>query len=376
MQALLAKTGNMFCSRLHLVVASELMDLVNSTALAPFGKRWKSHQKFIHVTFSLSSIRKYDRVLEDVAFQFNEALSRTSEDFVNHSQLTVGHIIMNTTYGISVDSPNDQYIFKAKEAMTMVSCATVLGAFLVDLVPSFKYLPTWTPFTSFHHIGHHGRSLVAKLVETLFQYVKCEIAQNVFEHNVKWVCASMYAAGQEVISSSILNMIMAMAKYSEKMKIAQAELDEVLSTDCHPTIADRKNLLYVHAIIKETLCWHPPLPMDIAQCSLEDMQYNKYFISKGTIVIPNIWNIAHQADEVFPPDMFASEQFLQPNPTQDPSEYCFGFRCRVCPGKYLAENSVFLITALVLSAFDISPAVAPDGTKIPISVQYSSGLVR
>ncbi|KAI3613724.1 cytochrome p450 [Moniliophthora roreri] len=298
MQALLAKTGNMFCSRPHLVVASELMDLVNSTALAPFGKRWKSHQKFIHVTFSLSSIRKYDRVLEDVAFQFNEALSRTSEDFVNHSQLTVGHIIMNTTYGISVDSPNDQYIFKAKEAMTMVSCATVLGAFLVDLVPSFKYLPTWTPFTSFHHIGHHGRSLVAKLVETLFQYVKCEIAQStappsfardvllkpkldgehtdqdVFEHNVKWACASMYAAGQEVISSSILNMIMAMAKYSEKMKIAQAELDEVLSTDCHPTIADRKNLPYVHAIIKETLCWHPPLPMDIAQCSLEDMQYN------------------------------------------------------------------------------------------------------
>ncbi|EEB98301.1 hypothetical protein MPER_02217 [Moniliophthora perniciosa FA553] len=152
----------------------------------------------------------------------------------------------------------------------MISRATVLGAFLVDLVPSrvVKYLPSWAPFASFHRVGSHGRSLIAKLVESPFQHVKDKIAQgtappsfardvmlkpeldgertdqDVFEHNVKWACASMYAAGQEVISSSILNMIMAMAKYPKKMKIAQAELDAVVGADRYPNIADRENLPY------------------------------------------------------------------------------------------------------------------------------------
>lgn len=68
-------------------------------------------------------------------------------------------------------------------------------------------------------------------------------------------------------------MIMAMATHSDKLRIAQAELDRIIGPDRNPTLADRDNLPYVHAVVKETLRWHPPLPMDIARSSIQDDYY-------------------------------------------------------------------------------------------------------
>lgn len=42
----------------------------------------------------------------------------------------------------------------------------------------------------------------------------------------------------------------------------------------------------------------------------------------------------------------------------------------------LAENAIFLMTASIISAFDITPAVDQNGIGIPIDISYSSGLVR
>lgn len=102
--------------------------------------------------------------------------------------------------------------------------------------------------------------------------------------------------------------------------------------------------------------------------------------------------IAHAPDLVYPPDLFVPERFLRVNPTIDPMTYCFGFgrrfafpsifvrlglteRRRVCPGRMLAENSIFLMTANIISAFDISHSFDKHGVSIPINVRYSSGLV-
>ena len=44
---------------------------------------------------------------------------------------------------------------------------------------------------------------------------------------------------------------------------------------------------------------------------------------------------------------------------------------RLCPGKPLAENSVFIIIATLLTVFNIAPP--PDGELVP---KYTAGLVR
>ncbi|KAJ7758742.1 cytochrome P450 [Mycena metata] len=386
---LLVKKGNLYCSRPYFTVACELMDL--STAFAPFGKRWKLHRKLARVALSPEALREYDGTLMDISAILARSLAESPADFTNDVRLAAGRVIMSTMYGISVHSAQDPYIVRAEAAMNMISKAVLPGEFIVDLIPALKHLPTWFPFTRFHTVGTVGRKMIQELVAKPFQYAKDEMAagssipsftrdaltknelqaerdtDETFEHAVKWAAASI--------------MIMALALHPQILRTAQTEIDSVVGRQRPPSIEDRHALPYVLAIVKETLRWHPPLPMDIPRASMEDDFYNGYFIPKNTTVIPNIWRVtlSRAPDPDYPPENFSPERFLDNGRTHkplSPLEYCFGFGRRICPGRGLAENSIFLLAASIISSFDITPAIDGNGIKIPIDVQYSSGLVR
>ncbi|KAK7014364.1 O-methylsterigmatocystin oxidoreductase [Favolaschia claudopus] len=349
---LLVKKGNLYCSRPYLTVACDLMDLVNSTAFAPFGNRWKLHRKLARVALSPEAIRGYDTTLMEISATLTRSLAESPVDFINHVRLAAGRVIMSTMYGICVESAEDPYIVRAEAAMNMISKAALPGEFIVDLLPALKHLPTWFPFTRFHTVGGEGRKMIAELVAKPYQYVKDEMAagssvpsftkdaltkselqperdgDETFEHAVKWAAASMYAAGQEVISSSVLTVIMALSLHPEILCKAQAEIDATVGRERSPTIDDRKSLPYILAIVKEALRWHPPLPMDIPRASIESDFYNGCFIPKNTTVIPNIWALSRATDPDYSPNTFAPERFLDTGRKYtplSPFEYCFGF---------------------------------------------------
>lgn len=52
-------------------------------------------------------------------------------------------------------------------------------------------------------------------------------------------------------------MILAMSLYPDVMRRVQAELDCVVGRGRLPTIADRPNLPYLEATLKEALRWRP-----------------------------------------------------------------------------------------------------------------------
>lgn len=73
------------------------------------------------------------------------------------------------------------------------------------------------------------------------------------------------------------------------------------------------------------------------------------------------------------PDDFVPERHLDGSETVDPYSYVFGFGrrcaivycvsgldkliavCRVCPGRHLADNALFMMITSILSCFTISP---------------------
>jgi cytochrome P450 len=58
---------------------------------------------------------------------------------------------------------------------------------------------------------------------------------------------------------------------------------------------------------------------------------------------------------VYPEPMeFRPERYMGNDPAPDPRIYTFGFGRRVCPGRYVADNALFITIAQVLSVFDIS----------------------
>jgi cytochrome P450 len=72
---------------------------------------------------------------------------------------------------------------------------------------------------------------------------------------------------------------------------AQAEIDRVVGHDRLPTLADRPNLPYLNACLKESSRWAPVSPEALPHRARVDAEYEGYFIPAGTVVIPNVWSV-------------------------------------------------------------------------------------
>ncbi|EIM81797.1 cytochrome P450 [Stereum hirsutum FP-91666 SS1] len=379
------KRGDNYSHRPVLAVLGGLMGLDQSMTMLPYGREWREQRRLAHVGLNATVVKKYHTTQEDLASIMLLDMLNTPEKFFDHVRLYAERIILSVTYGLPIDVADNEYVTQAEETMHIISDAMVPGAFLCDLLPWMKWLPSWVPF---QREAAHGRAMIEHLVTKPFEHVKQDMSQGaaapsltqdllalsddnaqLFESRVKWATGSMYGGASTY--ATVLTFMMAMALNPEKQKRAQAEVDNIVGSDRMPAISDIAQMPYVNLVIKETLRWHPSLPLGIARRTDHDDFYEGYFIPKGTVVLPNVWSISQKQNEKYDPTMFIPERFLDPSEEiTDPFTYVFGFGRRVCPGKALAENSLFAAIAGILSVFDISE-VAP-GELVP---QFGPSLV-
>ena len=84
-----------------------------------------------------------------------------------------------------------------------------------------------------------------------------------------------------------------MSLYPDVQEKARAEIQHVCGNTRLPEIADMGSLPYTVALVHEVLRWHVVLPLSLVHVSIEDDQYDGYFIPKGSIVIPNAWFVSY-----------------------------------------------------------------------------------
>ena len=60
---------------------------------------------------------------------------------------------------------------------------------------------------------------------------------------------------------------------------------------------------------------------------------------------------------------------------RDPSVAAFGFGRRICPGRYMAMDSVWLTIARALAVFHIGRVVGPDGCEVVPDGEYDRGFL-
>jgi hypothetical protein len=74
----------------------------------------------------------------------------------------------------------------------------------------------------------------------------------------------------------------------------------------------------------------------------------------------------------FKPERFLATDNYTPEP--DPHRLSFGFGRRICPGRILADNAVYLNVVQSLAAFSISKAVE-NGREVVPEVNFLPGVV-
>jgi len=273
--------------------------------------------------------------------------------------------------------------------------ATRPGKWLVDTFPILKYMPKWMPGAEFKRIAEGYRKTndaqLLRPYEFVLREIKAKTAlpsftttmlQNTTDLEerelIKFAANTLYAGGTDTITASIAVFFLAMTLYPEVQKKAQQEIDEVIGKDRLPCMADRDKLPYLGAVYKEVLRWQSIGPVGIPHYTCEDDTYMGYFIPKGSIVIANIWNIAHDENNYKDPMVFKPERFIKREdytPELDPHEFVFGFGRRRCPGEGLADANVFIAMAMSLSVFNIEKAKDENGNEIIPSIDFLSGTV-
>jgi len=181
------------------------------------------------------------------------------------------------------------------------------------------------------------------------------------------------AAGSETTSTLLMWWTLAMVAFPQVQRRAQAELDAVVGRTRLPTFADASHLPYVHAVIKEVLRWRPAIPLGMPHKATEDDWYDGMFIPKDATCVANIWQCNHDraifgddADEFKPERHLDDKGELLPGPieTNQEGHSTFGFGRRICVGKHLANDSLFIHTARILWAVSLECAQDENGKDV------------
>ncbi|KAM7514173.1 hypothetical protein LguiA_003756 [Lonicera macranthoides] len=146
---------------------------------------------------------------------------------------------------------------------------------------------------------------------------------------------------------------------------AQEELDIHVGKERKVKESDINNLVYLQAIVKETLRLYPAGQLGGPREFDEDCNVYGYHIPKGTRLIVNLWKL-HRDPRIWPdPLEFKPERFLTTHKDIDVKGHDyellpFGAGRRMCPGYTFGLQMLHLSLASLLQGFELStPGNAP-----------------
>lgn len=143
-------------------------------------------------------------------------------------------------------------------------------------------------------------------------------------------------------------------KNPRAMKKAQEEIRTICGNKEFIDEDDIQRLVYLKAVIKETLRFYAPAPL-VPRETNKSITIDGYEIQPKTLVYVNVWAIHRDPETWKDPEEFCPERFLNSDVDfkgQDFELIPFGAGRRICPGIPLGVATVELITANLLNSFD------------------------
>ncbi|KIJ50984.1 hypothetical protein M422DRAFT_159164 [Sphaerobolus stellatus SS14] len=387
---LLEKKSNLYSSRPQLIMFHEMMDFGGTTSFQPYGNTWRKHRTLYNRQLHKGAMGQFEALQYSAVKRLLPSLVDSPEKLRKHVRHMAAAIVLDFAYGYDLQGENDPLLSILQGNIRMFVKAIKPGAFLVDNFPILKFLPDWFPGAGFKKIAAEARVGVYLSRDIPFKAVKealkAGIAKPSFVGNsllqlglddesnedidaVKRVAAGILGAGTDTTASTLMVFILAMATHPQYMRKAQEELSKVVGQSRLPEFDDRPALPYIEAILKEVLRWFPVVPTGLPHATTMEDVYEGYRIPSGSIVIPNTWKMLHDPETYPDPYVFRPERFIPDTtgrtPERDPSiTGSFGFGRRICAGRNLAEATLWLTIATLLTVFDFANAVDEHGTKL------------
>ncbi|KAK0214392.1 cytochrome P450 [Armillaria fumosa] len=355
-----------------------------------YGSAFRAQRKLFHKLLgTMENLQRFYHIEDEQTRKFLKDIQRDPDHWIEHVEDDVASIALRITYGYTV-SKDDPLVVKCRQ-ITEEFVQMASPKFLVNKFPVLQHLPDWIPGLEFKRLAKQWTADAEDITNQPFNWVKDQIANGTAEYSyvsssledgedeysIKWTAAMIYVAGFDTTVISIKTFFKAMAMFPEIQARAQAEIDSITGGERLPSLDDRDKgrLPYTLAVLHELFRWHSAVPSGFPHRAMEDDTYDGYFIPKGSIVIYNIWQMSRDPEFYPNPEIFDPTRFMGPSPQLDPRELIFGFGRRICPGRLLAEASVFMAMARLLAVFNITKAIDKNGVlQEPIPGQVAGVL--
>ncbi|KAL6476319.1 hypothetical protein MHYP_G00148180 [Metynnis hypsauchen] len=176
------------------------------------------------------------------------------------------------------------------------------------------------------------------------------------EKNLFTTVINLFVAGTDTTGTTLRWGLLLMAKYPHIQNRVHEEIDRVIGGR-QAVVEDRKNLPYTDAVIHEIQRLANIVPMSLPHTTSCDVQFNGFFIEKGTTVYPLLTSVLRDENEWESPHAFNPAHFLDEKGRFVKKDAFLPFSAgrRVCLGESLARMELFLFFTSLLQHFCFSP---------------------
>ncbi|KZT69366.1 cytochrome P450 [Daedalea quercina L-15889] len=401
-QDLLDKRSAIYSDRPRSILIHELMAFSPNMPLLPYGDEWRRQRRWIQAAFlDKAKLDSYRPIQQREVVSMLSKILQAPEAFASHIRRYEGGIMLEIAYGRTITARDDSFVQHAGQAFAQLTEAGAPSASFVDLIPILRYMPTWFPATSWKRKALEVRGLIQDVMNVPYEGTKQALADGTAgpsflttlleetmeqgsptpgdERAMKGLASVLYAAGTDTSATTVVTFVLAMVVHPEVCRKAQAEIDRVIGSARLPTFADRDSLPYVECVLRETFRWNVPLPIGIPHQVTREDHYRGFRIPGKSIVIANLWHMARNPTIYAEPDRYWPERHLGMDSSTldatDPRKIIFGFGRRICPGRQLADSSIWLAIACMLATFDFERARDANGNEIIPVTEFMPGAV-
>ncbi|GAB2274056.1 hypothetical protein Dimus_008826 [Dionaea muscipula] len=194
----------------------------------------------------------------------------------------------------------------------------------------------------------------------------------------------LFGAAADTMSSTLEWAMAELMCHTEKLEKAQKEIEDVVGVGNTVEETSIDQLVYLSAVIKETLRLHAPSPFLVPRRVDADVELSGFIVPKNARVFVNVWAMGRDPDVWENAHVFTPERFMESKidyKGQDFEFLPFGSGRRLCPGLPLAHRFLPWMLASLIHSYDwkLPDGVTPENMemddKFGLTVQRAEPLL-
>lgn len=147
---MLDKKGTSYSDRPVLPMGGELVGWKHTLVLLPYGDHFREYRKnFARVIGSRAAMDTYHPIEEIETHRFLQRVLAKPAELSQHVRHTAGAIILRISHGYQIREHQDPFVDLADKAVEQFSISTATGAFMVDVIPSRRFIASEQRWYSF-----------------------------------------------------------------------------------------------------------------------------------------------------------------------------------------------------------------------------------